>query len=59
MEVAVLFRAPSWAIRLQRLAGIVVDLDTQAGTEAGSKIPGQAKFCPSENPPFSQWKAGV
>ena len=59
MEVAELFRAPSWAIRLQRLAGIVVDLDTQAGTEAGSRIPGQAKFYPSDSPPFSQLKAGV
>lgn len=52
MDVAVLYRAPSWAIRLQRIAGIVIDLDTQAGTEADRKIPGQAKLCPSDRPPL-------
>lgn len=56
MEVAVLFRAPSWAIRLQRLAGIVVDLDTQAGTEAGSKIPGRQSFALRRIRPFRNGK---
>ena len=44
VDVAVLCRAPSGAIRLRGVAGIVIEFDTEAGSKAGSL---QARIEPS------------